>query len=106
MSLYEVVFALRPRLDEEKIKAIKEGIQSFVGKNEGKLEKFMDIGNRKLAYEVKGEEEGYFVRGLFSINSTPLSQLLRWVRTQDEVIRIAVTKKSINLLEETTERRK
>lgn len=108
MQLYEMVFALRPNLDEESINQIKEKIKNFVEKNEGRIEKFDDIGRKKLAYEVEKEEEGYFVRTFFSINSAPVNKMLTWTKSQPELIRTMITKKGVNLLKQQkkeTERR-
>ncbi|HHF98932.1 MAG TPA: 30S ribosomal protein S6, partial [Candidatus Aerophobetes bacterium] len=55
MQLYEMVFALRPKLEEEGIKEIKEEIRGFIGQNGGEVEEYIDIGEKKLAYEVEGE---------------------------------------------------
>jgi len=104
--LYEMVFVLRSKLDEEGIKATKKKMQDFIERNEGKVEKFIDLGKRKLTYEVEGEEEGYFMRALFDINSIPTSELLRWLKAQDEVIRVVITKRGAHLLKEKIKERR
>lgn len=106
MQSYEMVFALRPGLEEEAIKGIKEEITGFIGQNEGNVEEFIDIGKRKLAYEIKGEEEGYFLRAFFSINPAYLDDLLKWVKARDNVIRVIITKRRKGALLEKEERRK
>lgn len=104
--MYEMVFALRPNLEEEKIKTIRDGIQNFIEKNDGRVEKFIDIGKKKLAYEAEGEKEGHFTRVFFNVNSAPVKELLRWVKAQEEVIRVAITRKGVDLLKKDIERRK
>ncbi|RLE14006.1 30S ribosomal protein S6 [Candidatus Aerophobetes bacterium] len=105
MQVYEMVFALRPGLDEEAIKSVKDEIQGFIGQNGGEMEGFTDIGKRKLAYEVKKEKEAYFIKVSFSIDPSRIEDLLRWVRARDNVIRVMVTRKP-SLAGEDKERRK
>lgn len=92
MQLYEMVFALRPKLEEEGIKEIKEEIRGFIGQNGGEVEEYIDIGEKKLAYEVEGEEEGYFIKAYFTINPAHLKDLFTWIKTKDNVIRVIITK--------------
>lgn len=93
MRLYEMVFALRPTVDEAGIKAIKDEIETFITQNEGKVESVTDIGKKKLAYEVEKEEEGYFVRVFFRINPGFLKQLAGRMRAKNEVIRLMIIKR-------------
>ena len=89
-----MVCTLRATLDEEAIKAVKDEIQQFVGQNEGAVESFNDLGSKKLAYEVEGEQEGYFVQVFFNMNPALLEGFLGEVKAHDSVIRIMVTTKS------------
>ena len=93
MQLYEMVFVLRPTVDEKAIGDIKEEIKSFIGQNKGELKNFIDIGNKKLSYEIEKEKEGHFIRAFFNIDSVHLEELLRQVKTRDNVVRTMITKK-------------
>ncbi|MBC7188664.1 30S ribosomal protein S6 [Candidatus Aerophobetes bacterium] len=93
MQLYEMVFALRPTVDEAGVKAIKGEIEAFITQNEGKVENITDIGKKKLAYEVEKEEEGYFVRVFFRINPEVVKQLEGKMRAKNEVIRLMIMKR-------------
>ncbi|MBE0477635.1 30S ribosomal protein S6 [Candidatus Aerophobetes bacterium] len=107
MRLYEIVFVLRPKLDEESLKNVKDEIKGFIEQNEGKVEKFIDLGKKKLTYEVEKEEEGYFIKAFFSVDSSPVNELIRWMRAQDNIIRLVVAKAKLDILSlENTERRK
>lgn len=96
MSLYQLCFALRPRVEEEAVKAIKDRIGAFIGQNEGKLEKIEEIGRKKLAYEVEGEKEGIFIRVFFEMDPSSLEELLTWMKAQNEVIRLILIRRKIS----------
>lgn len=100
MPAYEMVFTLRPRVEEEIVKNIKDKIESFVVQNGGELGSIDEIGRRKLAYEVEGEEEGIFFRSSFVIDPPHLNEIVRWMRSRDEVIRLMVIRKKTALLKD------
>ncbi len=100
MQMYEMVFALRPTVDEKAIGDIKEEIKNFIGQNKGELKDFIDLGNKKLSYEIEKEKEGYFVKAFFNMDSVHLKELLRQVKTQDNVVRTMITKKIFVLPED------
>jgi len=100
MPVYEMVFTLRPRVEEEIVKNIKDKIESFVVQNGGELGSIDEIGRKKLAYEVEGEEEGIFFRSSFVIDPSYLNEIVRWMRGRDEVIRLMVIRKKTALLKD------
>lgn len=93
MPWYEMVFTLRPQIEEEMVKNIKDRIEAFIVQNGGQLESIDELGKKKLAYEVEGEKEGIFIKTLFNTDSARLEELTRWMRAQDEVIRLIVLRK-------------
>jgi len=84
---YEVVFILRPDLDEEKNAAIADRFQSLVETHGGEITKLEKWGKRRLAYEVKGFREGFYV--LVKMNAEPkvAAELDRVIKITDEVLR-------------------
>ena len=93
MPLYQLCFALRPNTDEEVIKAIRDRIGVFVGERGGRIEEVEEFGKKPLSYEVEGEEEGIFIRVFFTLeNPSSLDELTRWMRAQNEVIRLILIK--------------
>jgi len=84
---YEVVFILRPDLDEEKNTAVIEKFKDLVVSQGGEVLKLDKWGKRRLAYEVKGVREGFYV--ILHINAEPevSSELDRVFKITDEVLR-------------------
>ncbi len=87
MRKYEVVFVLRPDLDEEKSTEVIERFKGLVEKNGGEMIKIDKWGKRRLAYEVKDLREGVYI--IFQIKAQPkvAAELSRVFKITDEVLR-------------------
>ena len=85
--VYEILFIADPNLGEEAVDTLTEQVQGFVEKDGGKIENVEKWGKKRLAYEVKGHREGYYV--LITTESTgPLvKEVERKMKVTDGVIR-------------------
>ncbi|MBV4420019.1 30S ribosomal protein S6 [Clostridium tyrobutyricum] len=87
MRKYETIFILHPSLDEE---ACKANIEKFKGviENGGGVVDNVDVwGKRKLAYEIKKVNEGYYTLINFSADPELPKELDRVFRITDGVVR-------------------
>lgn len=87
MNKYETIYILDPSLDEE---AINSNIEKFKGviENGGGVIENTDIwGMRKLAYEIKKVNEGYYVLVNFDSEPDLPKELDRVFRISDSIIR-------------------
>ena len=89
MSKYESVIIVNPNVDEEGIKALEKKFTDIIN-NDGKLEKIDNLGKRKLAYEVKKNNEGIYLVLTFEANADLIEELQRNYRITDEVIKFIV----------------
>lgn len=89
MNKYESVIIVNPNVDEEGIKAIEKKFTDIIN-NDGKLEKIDNLGKRKLAYEVKKNNEGIYLVLTFEANADLIEELQRNYRITDEVIKFIV----------------
>lgn len=87
MRKYEVVFILRPELDEEKNTAVIEKFKDLVVNQGGEIIKLDKWGKRRLAYEVKDVREGFYVVLHINAESKVSSELDRVFKITDEVLR-------------------
>ena len=60
MNNYELMFIVRPTLDEASIKKVYEDMQNVVTKANGKIVLSKEMGQRDLAYEIEGHKKGYY----------------------------------------------
>ena len=86
MNKYESVIIVNPNVDEEGIKALEKKFTD----NDGKLEKIDNLGKRKLADEVKKNNEGIYLALTFEANADLIEELQRNYRITDEVIKFIV----------------
>ena len=91
MNKYESVIIVNPNVDEEGIKALEMKFTDIIN-NDGKLEKIDNLGKRKLAYEVKKNNEGIYLVLTFEANADLIEELQRNYRITDEVIKFIVIK--------------
>ena len=92
MNKYESVIIINPNVDEAGLKALQEKFTGLINEN-GKVEDVVDMGKRKLAYEIKKCKEAYYK--LFNFEAKPefISELERIYRITDEVIKFIVVRK-------------
>ena len=91
MNKYESVIIINPKLEGEAIKALIEKFTNLIN-TDGKVSSVEEIGNKKLAYEIKKNKEGYYVIFKFEANSKLPDELERVYRITDEVIKFIVVK--------------
>ena len=87
MRKYEVVFVLRPDLDEEKNTAVIEKFKDLIESHGGEVLKIDKWGKRRLAYEVKDLREGFYVICHMSADTKVAAELDRVFKITDEVLR-------------------
>ena len=78
--------------DEEYIKVFEE-IKSFFSKYE--IINIKEIGKRKLAYEVKGNNEGYFVVLEYKANNESKKEIQHYYRKNENILRFIIVDKEI-----------
>ena len=91
MNKYESVVIINPSLEVEAIKALISKISDLINTN-GSIISVEELGNKKLAYEIKKNKEGYYVVFYFEANPSLISELERNYRITDEVIKFMSVK--------------
>ncbi len=92
MNKYESVVIINPTVDEEGMKSIVSKYTEIIN-TDGKLEKVEELGKRKLAYNVKKFEEGFYTIFYFEANPSLITELERNYRISDEIIKFMTIKK-------------
>jgi len=90
MRKYEVMYIIRPDVEEQNVQATVEKFQTIIN-NGGEVTKSDFMGKRRLAYEIKKFRDGFYV--LVHFNATPavVAELERVMKISDEVIRYLIT---------------
>jgi small subunit ribosomal protein S6 len=85
--VYEILFIADPTLGEDEVDALTEQVQGFVEKDGGKVENVEKWGKKRLAYEVRGHREGYYVLIVTESDGPLVKEVERKMKVTDGVIR-------------------
>lgn len=90
LSKYESIIIINPAIEDKT--AVIEKFSTMINAN-GKVESVEEWGNRKLAYEIKKNTEGYYVLTNFEAKPEFIDELERVYKITDEVMKFIVVKK-------------
>ena len=60
MKKYEIMFIVKATMEADAIKASASEMQKLITDNKGKVVEFKEMGEKKLAYPIKKELNGYY----------------------------------------------
>ena len=92
MNKYESVIIINPNVDEAALKALQDKFTGLINEN-GKLEEVVDMGKRKLAYEINKNREAYYIQFNFESNPEVIAELERIYRITDDVLKFITIRK-------------
>lgn len=92
MRKYEIMYIIRPNLEEAAMKELIERFNNVLTENGATLDKVDEMGKRRLAYEIEDFREGFYV--LMNVTAEPaaIAEFDRLMKINDNVIRLLVTK--------------
>lgn len=93
MKKYEIMFIVKPDLEEAKIKEVANSMKKNLEDNGAKVIDQKDMGQRELAYEIKKYKTGYYF--LFVVeanNNQATSEFDRLALINEDIIRHLIIK--------------
>jgi small subunit ribosomal protein S6 len=84
---YETIFILRPDLGESQIKQSLKRVGDIVANGGGELIETDEWGMRDLAYRIRRERRGYYVRLDYVGDSAVMNEVERNLKLMDESLR-------------------
>lgn len=91
MRDYEVVYIFHPSLTEEAVNQKLEKFHPLATRSEGAEVVALDHwGARQLAYQIKGESQGYYVVAQFTADPPDLGEFERILKLDDDLFRYLV----------------
>ena len=92
MRKYEVMFIVRPTIEETAIKKVSEDIKSLFANNGANIIDMKDMGQKELAYEIKKFKKGYYF--LLTVDSNPeaIHEFNHVSNVNEDIIRSLVVK--------------
>jgi small subunit ribosomal protein S6 len=90
---YEILYIVRPDLEDDKVQDIVKRVNSLISRSGGTPEQTSLWGKRKLAYEVKHQKEGSYVLQDFTIDPGRVPELESALKITEEVLRHPIVRK-------------
>jgi small subunit ribosomal protein S6 len=98
LNKYETVFIIDPSIESEDIEKVIEDTQNLISGSGGTVIRVDKWGKKRLAYEVKGNRDGYYVLVNFEAEPQFIQRLGRYYGLTEEIIKY-MTLKAEELLE-------
>lgn len=92
MKKYEIMFIVKPTLEEASIKKEFEDMKKLLTDNKANILEEKEMGQRDLAYEIKKHKTGYYFLLTVEAPIEAISEFNRIVNISETVIRALVTK--------------
>lgn len=93
MRSYEIMYIVRPDLDEEKLTAVVDKLSNVITSEGGEVVKVDNWGKRQLAYMIDDKwNEGFYYLVYFNGEPAVVNELDRVIKLTEEVIRHMVTR--------------
>ena len=94
MMKYESMYIIKPDMEEEARAALIARFSDIITADGGEIESIEEWGNRKLAYPINYETEGYYVLVNFTSAPSFPAELDRIYNITDGVIRSLIVAKA------------
>ena len=87
MKKYEVMYIIRPNLEEAGIKEVIASISKLFTDMKANIAETKEIGLKDLAYEIAGFKKGYYVWQLVEASKEAVAEFSRIARINEDIIR-------------------
>lgn len=94
MASYETLLLLSPELGEENRKEIVEKVTGVIASQGGELTETDEWGMRSLAYPVRKQTRGYYVRLVFDAPGALIAEMERIIRITDGIFKFITVKQA------------
>lgn len=91
MKSYDLVYAVRPDLEPDMLKALVERVTQRIIDQGGAVEAVDQWGKRRMSFTTKRNREGLFVHIRFSVDPAKVAEIRRAVNLMEELLRVILT---------------
>lgn len=92
MRDYEIMYIIRPNIEEEARKELIERFSNLLTDNGATIDKVDELGSRRLAYEINDFRDGYYVVINFKGDHDAVNEFDRQAKFSDDIIRHMVVR--------------
>ena len=92
MRKYEIMYIIRPNIEDEAKKALVERFNNVLVENGAEITDQKDWGKRRFAYEIQDFRDGYYQ--IVNVSSEPaaVQEFSRLARINEDILRHIVIK--------------
>jgi small subunit ribosomal protein S6 len=94
MKAYELLYIVRPTIEEELREATTQRIDATITNQGGGIDKIEPWGKRKLAYEINKLGEGDYTLVEFHADPSSIAEINRVLRITDAIVRFTIVRRS------------
>ncbi|MBM7572533.1 30S ribosomal protein S6 [Aquibacillus albus] len=87
MRNYEIMYIIRPNIEEEAQTSLIERFNGILTDNGAEIEKVDEKGKKRLAYEINDFRDGYYVIINFKGDQNAINEFDRQAKFSDDIIR-------------------
>lgn len=91
MNKYESVIIVNPNIEEEDLETIIKNVKELINQD-GEFKEIDKIGLKKLAYEIKGNKEGYYIVFYFNANFGHIANIEKYYRNEEKIMKFIVVR--------------
>ncbi|GAA0334704.1 30S ribosomal protein S6 [Bacillus carboniphilus] len=92
MRKYEIMYIIRPNIEDEGKKAVVDRFNTILTDNGAEVLEAKEWGKRRLAYEINDFRDGYYQIVKVSAGTEAVNEFDRLARINDDILRHIVVK--------------
>lgn len=92
MNKYEMMFIVKATMDAEQVKATAESVKKNAEGKESKVVDYKELGEKKLAYPIKKELNGYYFVMQLEASKEAVAELDRKTALDENILRHLIVK--------------
>lgn len=92
MTKYEIMYIVRPNIEDEAKKALVERFDEVLTSNGAEIIESKDWGKRRLAYEINDFREGFYQIVKVNADGAAISEFTRLANISEDIIRHMATR--------------
>lgn len=92
MRNYEIMYIVRPDLEEQAVKETVERFNTILTNNGAELTETKEMGKRRLAYEIEDFTDGFYVLLQLNANKEALDEFNRLSSINDNILRSIIVR--------------
>ena len=92
MNKYELMFIVKTIMETENANKLADSYKKVITDDKGEIVSFKEMGQRKLAYEIKKQSNGFYYVIDFNASVSTVKELYRRLKLDENIIRHLIIK--------------